>query len=264
MRQHKGAICSKIDYSANHKNNWEMPLSFETDITAALHGEAAKTPAIPAMLYDPKLPILGIPNASEGTDKPLLRQGQKWRRAEIMATIRKLLIEHGYQGVTIRRIAEMSGRAVQTIYNLLGPREDAIIQAISEYTTSVAQSFNPDPSDPEAIRKMVETQIRSVEEAPAFCQQVCRIYFTNDRQIYYKFRDLQARGLYAMLIKQKRNRIIRPEVNCLDLATNFMACIGSHYIEWSDGNMDFETLRKNVNSSCYYMFSGALMPTAAH
>ncbi len=41
----------------------------------------------------------------------------------ILAAIRRLLIDEGYDGITVRRIAEASGHAVQTICNLVGPRD---------------------------------------------------------------------------------------------------------------------------------------------
>src|SRR3546814_17176471 len=80
---------------------------------------------VPAMVVDPTQPIQRMP-VQIGNRSYAPGQNQRQRRAAILATIRRLLIDDGFEGVTVRRIAECSGHAVQTIYNLVGSRNQAI------------------------------------------------------------------------------------------------------------------------------------------
>src|SRR5215470_7158861 len=76
-------------------------------------------------LFDPFLPI--APGAGKaGTLVGGARRSQRVRRSEILATIRRLLTEVGCQELTVRGIADGSGYAIQTVYNLVGPRNQAI------------------------------------------------------------------------------------------------------------------------------------------
>src|SRR3546814_16588347 len=83
---------------------------------------------VPAMVFDPTQPIQRMP-VQIGNRSYAPGQNQRQRRAAILATSRRLLNDDGFEGVTVRRIAECSGHAVQTIYNLVGSRNQAIAEA---------------------------------------------------------------------------------------------------------------------------------------
>ncbi|MCB2077275.1 MAG: TetR/AcrR family transcriptional regulator [Novosphingobium sp.] len=210
-------------------------------------------------IFDPFRPVLPVlPNASGGTS--LSRQSQRQRRSAILATIRQLLTEDGYEGITVRRIAEMSGRAVQTIYNLVGPRDLAIVEAISDYTISLSRLAPANLDDPDAVLKTIAWQDKSVMAAPEFCRQVCRIYFTPDRHIFYDFRDRQVRNVHALLVKQQRNGILRSDVVCRDLAEQLTLFASALYVDWADRPFELERLSQRLASGYAYMLGGALNP----
>src|SRR5215207_950390 len=80
-------------------------------------------------LLDPTRPVLQVLGPSARASKARSGRSQTQRRAVILAAIRQLLVEDGYKGVTVRRIAELSQFVVQTVYNLVGPRDHAIVEA---------------------------------------------------------------------------------------------------------------------------------------
>lgn len=181
------------------------------------------------VLQDPALPIL--PASGTGT---ALAARQRERRAQILASIRRLLSEHGLDGVTMRGIAQDSGYAVQTIYNLVGPREGAIVEAISEYTRHVGLMALPHPEDPHALLEVIDHWIKAVEAAPEFCRQVCLIYFTDSRGIFYHFRDQQLKALQLLLTRQRRRGLIRTNTDVGALAEQLIIHASALCVEWSD------------------------------
>src|SRR3546814_5411381 len=92
---------------------------------------------VPAMVFDPTQPIQRMP-VQIGNRSYAPGQNQRQRRAAILATIRRLLIDDGFEGVTVRRIAECSGHAVQTIYNLVGSRSE---EHTSELQSLIRNSY---------------------------------------------------------------------------------------------------------------------------
>ena len=168
-------------------------------------------------MYDPFRPILHhhgrSPEASSGS-----RYNQRSRRSQILATIRRLLTEHGFVGVTVRRVAEASGHAVQTIYSLVGPRDQAIIEAISEYIRYVGRTTEPRSDDPYAVMGITNGWVQSMETTPEFCRQVSLIFFTEARGVFYTFRDQQLGRMCSLLTRQQKCGVLRGEINVRDLA----------------------------------------------
>ncbi len=178
--------------------------------------QALLEPQTQPTLYDPAQPIHHFHGLGRTAVPP--RRNQRLRRAQILATIRRLLVEQGVEGVTVRGIAQASGHAVQTIYNLVGPRDQAIAEAISEYTRYVGHTALPDPGDPEAVVDIIGRWLQSIEAAPEFCRQVCLIFFTPSRGIFYHFRDKQLKAMQGLLAKQQKCGILRADANLSDLA----------------------------------------------
>jgi len=94
---------------------------------------------------------------------------QVQRRARIHAVIRQLLSEAGIRKVTLRRIAEESGFAVQTVYNLAGPRHVAIRDAISDMRSQVAAIAAVDVRDPLALPQIVAVWFEEVAPGRNSC-----------------------------------------------------------------------------------------------
>jgi AcrR family transcriptional regulator len=215
----------------------------------------------PGSRFDPKRPV--APSTGQGAAraaKSIVRQSQRQRRSLILAAIRRLLIEEGYKGVTVRRIAELSGYVVQTVYNLVGPRDLAIVEAIADYTLHVGRLAPVNPEDPAAMIKTIEWQVQSVRFAPEFTRQVCLIYFTEGRHIFYEYRARQVRNVQSILAKQKRIGVLRRDVDSRDLAQKLMIYSSAIFIEWADRPFPIEQLIPRLKSGYAHILAGAISP----
>ncbi len=206
--------------------------------------------------YDANAPVPALPNAIDPACVTS-RINQRARRAAILAAIRKLIATEGCDGVTVRRIAECSGHAVQTIYNLVGPRETAITEAIREYSAYVGMNFF-DPSNPQAAADIIDHQLLSIEHNPEFCRQVCLMYFTDSRHIYYTFRDSQIRRLDTLLRRQQSLGVLRKNVDLRMTASQLMVYSGALMVEWADRDFPLGELRQRLYAGYYNIFAGVI------
>ena len=230
-------------------------------VNAAVNAAALK-PAMsaPPVVFDPARPI---PRGNGGIPgMPAPGQNQRNRRSIILATIRRLLTEEGFEGVAVRRIAECSGHAVQTIYNLVGPRELAITEAISEYSQYVNLTAMPDPEDPNALLAMIERELKSIEINPEFCRNVCLIYFTESRGIFYDFRERQIRLLHNFLLQQQKAGVVRAGVNTRSLAEHLILFLGTLCVEWADRPFPFEQLQQRTYAGYANLMGEAMIAPA--
>ncbi len=222
-------------------------------------GTGLDAPGPQPALFDPCRPILGLPGKPSKV-AATCRQNQRIRRSQILATIRSLLTEHGFQGVTVRRIAESSGHAVQTIYNLVGPRDEAIVEAISEYTRYVGRTATPQPEDPYAVVEVIERWLQSIAAAPEFCRQVSLIFFTEQRSIFYRFRDRELKSMHSLLSRQQKCGVVKADANIQDLAEQLVLLASGLCLEWSDRPFPLEQMRRRLCSGYANLLAGAIAP----
>lgn len=157
----------------------------------------------------------------------------------------------------MRRIAEGSGLAVQTIYNLAGPRDESITEAISEYSRQVGLRAVPSAEDPNALLEVIDGWIGSIEDAPEFCRQVCLIFFTPSRDIFYHFRDRQFKAMKAFLARQQKCGLIRPDTNIPQLAQQMIIFASALCVEWSDRPFPLERLRQGLRTGFSKLLAGS-------
>jgi len=211
-----------------------------------------------AMHFDPFSPLhrngVSVPSPAE------TRHRQRARRAQILATVRRLLTENGCDGVSMRQLADEAGCSVQTIYNLVGPRDEAISEAISEYSLFVGRTATPQPDDPGAVIEIANRWFSAIEAHPDFCREVNLIHFTKSREIYYKFRERQLRGMQRLLRRQKQSGIIREEVNTKLLAEHLVFLSSSLILDWADRPMPLDQLHEKLCSGYSSLLAEKLDP----
>lgn len=210
-----------------------------------------------AALYDPMRPILRqrghVPQHAA-----VCRHNQRLRRSQIRAVIRRMLIERGFEGVTVRRVAAASGHAVQTIYSLVGSRDQAIIDAIGEYTGFVGRTAAPRVENPGAVIDIVDCWLQSIETTPEFCRQVSRIFFTQSRSVFYSLRDQQAAHLSSLLRRQQACGVLQADLDVRALAEQFVLLASALCLEWSDRPFPIGQLQKRLRSGYEALLAGAL------
>jgi len=214
-------------------------------------------------IFDPTRPVIPEEDPAANRTKAKARDNQRQRRSQILAAVRRLLIEEGYKGVQVRRIADLSGVVVQTIYNLVGPRDLAIIEAIADYTGHIGRLSPFTPEDPAAMIKIIEWQGQSVMIAPEFSRQVCLLYFSDARHIFQEYRQRQMRNVHLMLAKQKRIGVLRRDTDCRVLAEEMMYFSSALFVDWADLAFPMETLLSRVISGQTHILSSAVTPSSA-
>lgn len=209
-------------------------------------------------IYDPSSPIMLSRRGHAGV-AAISRRNQRLRRAHILATVRQLLTEGGYENVTMRKVADVSGHAVQTIYNLVGPRDHAIIEAVGEYTRFVGRTANVNPEDPNAVVEIIACWLQSIAANPEFCRQVSLISFTGSRHIFYEFRDRQLKGMQHLLQHQLRCGVLRPDTDTRELGELLVLLASSLCVDWSDQNCSLETLQRRMYSGYGKLLANAVV-----
>lgn len=208
-------------------------------------------------VYDPSAPVMYV-RGGWSLEGAMPRRNQRLRRAHILATIRQLLIEGGVENVTMRKIADVSGHAVQTIYNLAGPRDQAIVEAISEYTRFVGRTAGPKPEDPYAVLEIIDRWLMSIKAEPEFCRQVSLIAFTDSREIFYAFRERQLKAMKSLLALQRKCGVLRADADTCDLAETLVLLASALCTEWADRGRDLEQLHRRLYRGFADLLAGAL------
>ncbi|RYD86249.1 MAG: TetR/AcrR family transcriptional regulator, partial [Sphingomonadales bacterium] len=210
-------------------------------------------------LFDPFLPI--APGAGKpGTLVGGARRSQRVRRSEILATIRRLLTEVGCHELTVRGIADGSGYAIQTVYNLVGPRNQAIAEAINEYSIFVGRMATPALENPLALPAITNMWVDVQAIRPEFTRQCNLIFFSPARVIYYRFRDRQLRGMNKLLRQQQKSGILKDNVDAGALAEHLVFFSTSMWLEWADRPFPLETLREKLNHGFLSLLGDKLTP----
>lgn len=208
-------------------------------------------------LFDPFLPI--APGAGkQGALVGGARRSQRVRRSEILATIRRLLTEVGCQELTVRGIADGSGYAIQTVYNLVGPRNQAIAEAINEYSIFVGRMATPALENPLALPAITNMWVDVQAIRPEFTRQCNLIFFGPARIIYYRFRDRQLRGMIKLLRQQQKSGVLKESVDAAALAELLVFFSTSMWLEWADRPFPLESLREKLNHGFYSLLGDKL------
>ncbi|MDE2404966.1 MAG: TetR/AcrR family transcriptional regulator [Sphingomonadales bacterium] len=190
------------------------------------------------------------------------RPNQRQRRAHILATIRLMLVEGGCDAVTMRGIAERSGHAVQTVYNLVGPREQALVEAISDYTRYVGRTAAHDLADPDAVVTIIDQWVESIAARPEFCRQVSLIFFGPSRGVFYAIRDRQLKGLLGLLLRQQKSGVLLPDAPVRDIAEQMAFAASALCIEWADRPFPLPDLRRRMRATFANLLASAIAPDA--
>lgn len=175
----------------------------------------------------------------------LARKSQRERRANILAITRRLLTERGCEGVTVREVVLESGYALQTIYNLVGPRNRLITDAISEYSLFVGRIATRG-RDPSAMVNLCDTWMEAVEASPEFARQTNLIMFSSCRDVYYHFRDIQIRGMAHLLREGQANGSLRLRNSPRKVAEQLVFYSTAIWIEWADRPFPLPVLKERL------------------
>jgi AcrR family transcriptional regulator len=195
-------------------------------------------------LFDPYRPLPPKTSpASAGQAGP--RQNQRARRARILAMTRQIIGEQGCDQVTVREIARKSGLALQTIYNLVGPRDRAILDAISEYSLFVGRMAANDQRGPSVLRN-VEMWITAAEDCPDFARRCNLIILSDSRNIYYRFRDIQMRGVAKLLRQQQASGHAFYSTPPRQLAEQLVLYSMALWMEWADRPFPLPLLQEKL------------------
>ncbi len=106
-----------------------------------------------------------------------LSERQIMRRATILSRARELMEERGYDGVTMRDLAERSGVALKTLYDIYGSKDDLLVKAIEERARLVFEGLDRDTGKVgfDRLMMIVETQWRGALEVPNLTKSVAPI-----------------------------------------------------------------------------------------
>lgn len=121
-------------------------------------------------------------NQQQSTDgsanKPL--SNKEKRRARILKEARNLITRDGVNHLRVRELAERSGVATATLYNLFGGKDGLIMEALQEdYLERFRYAPTPDaqPSPAELLLQLIDVSSKDAKGSPENTEAVMLYYF---------------------------------------------------------------------------------------
>ena len=147
------------------------------------------------------------------------------RRTRVLDEARKLVAEAGYDGVTMRLLAERSQVASATLYNIYGNKETLIATAVSELLEEQMERGRQQSGgglDGELNR--IEWIAAEIMRMPEYARAMVTVYFsgTADNIVRDLLRGITSSNYTRMLDGLKRDGGLFPWVN-LELAASELA-----------------------------------------
>ena len=106
-----------------------------------------------------------------------LSERQIMRRATILSRAREIIEERGYDGVTMRDLADRSGVALKTLYDIYGSKDELLAKAIEERARLVFEGLDRATGKTgfDRLMMIIERQWRGALEVPNLTRSVAPI-----------------------------------------------------------------------------------------
>jgi AcrR family transcriptional regulator len=105
------------------------------------------------------------------------RRRRPERRDEILQAARTLLAERGFDGLTIRDLAQASGVTVQTLYNSFDGKEAIVSEAVEDLVdTRLGEAAQDGGRGLARLLLTLETPLGIIESTPGYSREVLRFY----------------------------------------------------------------------------------------
>ena len=108
----------------------------------------------------------------------LLETQKNERRQRILAAARTMLETHGYEGVTMRALADESRVSVPTLYNLFGGKDPLLLAAVEERFNQLLASASHTSRHRglERCLAVLEAMNRQLAEAPRYSRSMIQMF----------------------------------------------------------------------------------------
>ncbi len=197
----------------------------------------------------------------------LIEEHKAERRARIQAAARELVAARGYDGLTMRELAQAARVAVPTLYNLFGSK-DAILVAELEAQAKQIAAHLPDGGDSYFARGMAafETGMLLVESAPDLYRAVMQMFMTSPETAPMRHRleegyiAIMTLNLTAAKAAGQLADWAEPPV----IARHMFALYMAAFLAWGIGELDLPGFRAAALSGvCHMLIGPARGPFAA-
>ena len=181
------------------------------------------------------------------------------RRARIQRAARQLVAERGYDGLTMRDLANAARVSVPTLYNLFGSK-DAILIAELESMVGTVRAFLQAPSGSFFARCFAafDAGMRLIEQSPEFFRAVTRMFLTSRDSA--PMRNRADAGFVAILrdnlAAAKASGQLADWADPETVATHALALYNSWYLRWAMGEMDLASFRAAASSGMAHVLLG--------
>jgi AcrR family transcriptional regulator len=187
---------------------------------------------------------------------------QRKHRAEILALARCLLAEEGYEGFTIRRMAEYSSVTAQTLHNNFGTRIELIASALNEFTNVAYRFALSISSDPFLFLIKGATYYHACVTTPKYMRQSVACWAVGK-----PFRDLMQRYAASIrtpvLRKMYQRSMFRKNIDPNAFGAQVAFINSTAFYDWVLGYVDLDGLRQQIIAGNKLVLYGALTPVAA-
>lgn len=135
------------------------------------------------------------------------------RRETILAETRKMLVEVGYDGLNMRELADRSGVAISTVYNLFASKDQLVASAVTGIFASALDGIDApgEVSSLAVIENLARRLVQRTRRVDAYSRAMTAIYFSSDAESLVRT-ALQA-SLQAWLVTLMERMIERGELH---------------------------------------------------
>lgn len=190
----------------------------------------------------------------------LLDEHKAERRARIGKAARALVAERGYEGLTMRELAQKARVAVPTLYNLFGSKDAILVAELEASAKQVASQLRMG-GDSFFARGMAafEAGMRLVEDSPDFYRACMHMFLTSPEtaEMRHRIEDgyiaIMAGNLAAAKAAGQLAEWAEPAI----IARHMFAAYCSALIGWGIGEFDLKTFRIAALSGVCHLMVGA-------
>ncbi len=184
------------------------------------------------------------------------------RRSMILASVRQMIVDRGYEAVTIRELAEVCRVSVPTLYNQFGGKDQLLAAAIEDHFRGAydSQDFQRAKPGLDRLLTLIDQSAQQLLESSNYHQRLISAFSSlgSTTQVQMRVATAFAQIIIAQLNVMQDKRQLADWVIPAHLAGQMVAaCIGTA-VQWSAGFITSQALQSSMRYAMGLVLLGTL------